>query len=72
VGGILAWLLRPKSSSGRRENRRERVIIAALDLRFGFGRGARIGPERFVTHDVPARATVVAPAARVLWQKERR
>jgi serine acetyltransferase len=42
------------------------VVIAPRGCTLRIGRGARIGAGTVVTHDIPARATVVAPAARVL------
>jgi serine O-acetyltransferase len=42
------------------------VIIAPRGSSLRIGRGAKIGAGTVVTHDVPARATVVAPPARVL------
>jgi serine O-acetyltransferase len=42
------------------------VVIAPRGGSLRIGRGAKIGAGTVVTHDVPAGATVVAPAARVL------
>ncbi|MFI4977138.1 MAG: hypothetical protein ACHQC8_00450 [Solirubrobacterales bacterium] len=45
------------------------VIVAPRGGSLRIGRGARIGAGTVVTHDVPAGATVVAPAARVLTKE---
>jgi serine O-acetyltransferase len=45
------------------------VLIAPRGGILRIGRGARIGAGTVVTHDVPAGATVVAPAARVLTKE---
>jgi serine O-acetyltransferase len=42
------------------------VVIAQRGECLRIGRGARIGAGAIVTHDVPARATVVSPPARIL------
>lgn len=45
------------------------VLIAPRGGSLRIGRAARIGAGTVVTHDVPAGATVVAPAARVLTKE---
>ncbi|HEX4483702.1 MAG TPA: hypothetical protein VH081_07935 [Solirubrobacteraceae bacterium] len=46
------------------------VVIAPRGQCLRIGRGARIGAGAIVTQDVPARATVVSPPARILLREE--
>jgi serine acetyltransferase len=46
------------------------VVIAPRGECLRIGRGARIGAGAIVTQDVPARATVVSPPARILLREE--
>jgi serine O-acetyltransferase len=47
------------------------VVIAPRGQCLRIGRGARVGAGAIVTGDVPARATVVGPAARIVTADER-
>jgi serine O-acetyltransferase len=47
------------------------VVIAPRGQCLRIGRGARVGAGAIVTRDVPARATVVGPSARILLAEER-
>ena len=46
------------------------VVIAPRGQCLRIGRGARVGAGAIVTRDVPARATVVGPSARILLAEE--